>query len=87
MPEKVTKRIRGLDAELYRKAKAAAAAQGKPMGEWISEAIAEKLTNAARAFHYKVQKRLKGEEPELIQTYCPICHRINGEHDEGCPNA
>lgn len=43
MPEKVTKRIRGLDAELYQKAKAAAAERGITMGLWMSEAMLEKI--------------------------------------------
>jgi predicted HicB family RNase H-like nuclease len=35
--------IRGLDEELYREAKAQAARQGKPLYQWINEAIKEKL--------------------------------------------
>lgn len=75
MPEKVTKRVRGLDAELYRKTKAAAAARGITMGQWINEAMLE-----------KIHIHDAGKQTE-IQTYCPICKRVNGEHDEGCPNA
>ena len=37
------KGIRGLDPELYRKAKAQAALEGKTLGAWLNEAIQEKL--------------------------------------------
>lgn len=39
----VTKMIRGLDAELYQKARAAAITGGKTIGQWLNEAIADKL--------------------------------------------
>jgi len=35
--------IRGLDPELYRLARAEAIKQGKTIGEWLNEAIKEKL--------------------------------------------
>jgi len=37
------KGIRGLDPELYKQAKARAALEGKTLGQWINEAIREKL--------------------------------------------
>ena len=37
------KSIYGMDEELFRKAKAAAASQGKTLGQWFNEAIAEKI--------------------------------------------
>ena len=38
-----SKGIRGLDPELYRQAKAQAALEGKTIGQWLNEAIREKL--------------------------------------------
>ena len=35
--------IRGLDLELYREARAAAIIQRKSIGQWLNEAIKEKL--------------------------------------------
>lgn len=40
---KIQKTIRDLESELYARAKAQAALEGKTIGQWISEAIAEKL--------------------------------------------
>ena len=44
--------IRGIDPELYRKAKAQAALEGKTIGAWLNEAIREKLG--------KIKKQKKG---------------------------
>ena len=38
-----TKTIRGLDPGLWRLARADAVAEGKSIGEWLNEAIKEKL--------------------------------------------
>jgi len=38
-----TKTVRGLDPSLWRLARADAVAEGKSIGEWLSEAIREKL--------------------------------------------
>lgn len=40
---KITKTIRDLESELYQQARAEALRQGKTIGQWINEAIAEKL--------------------------------------------
>lgn len=47
---KIDRSVRGLDQELYNQARAEALRQGKTIGQWINEAIAEKLaiTNAGK---------------------------------------
>jgi hypothetical protein len=40
---KIDRSIRGLDQELYREAKAEAAKLGITIGDWMNEAMAEKL--------------------------------------------
>lgn len=40
---KITKTIREIESELYNQARAEALRQGKTIGQWINEAIAEKL--------------------------------------------
>ena len=35
---------------------------------------------------FEVVKKVLPNKPD-IPTYCLICKRINGTHDEGCPNA
>ena len=41
--KKKDRSIRGLDQELYNQARADAVRQGKTIGTWLNEAIAEKL--------------------------------------------
>jgi hypothetical protein len=41
--------IRGIDDELYAKAKAAAEAKGQNIGAWMNEAMAEKLAKETEA--------------------------------------
>ena len=40
---KIQKTIRDIESELYAKAKAQAALEGKTIGQWLNEAIAEKI--------------------------------------------
>ena len=44
---KIKRTIRGLGEELYNQARADALREGKPIGEWLNEAIADKLKKAS----------------------------------------
>lgn len=37
--------------------------------------------------HPEEVERVRRERHADIPTYCSFCHRLNGQHDEGCPNS
>lgn len=51
--------------------------------DWADK-INEFIVSGHKKWLYKIEVEKKHEVD--IPTYCSFCHRLNGEHDEGCPN-